>query len=353
MVERLAKTGTRAAAIPSGLDYGPGGQCVLCPTCDAHYCTLDAKMDADTAALRPALRTGNVRLATNTECLVVLTDSEGRRATGIRVRHAGEEHVVRADVVAICAGLPGSATLLRRSRTGHHPEGLGNAGGALGRYLGGHSVGMIFPFVSLKTVPAFYTKTFAINEFYDEAPGWPYPAGVIQVAGQMPFWEEAGRLMRPIARLVGKHSLMCFYMTEALPTRETGFRFDGDRLGGKVEPVHNLATFNKLRDLAVAAFRRAGYPSLARKRPPYLWHEVGTARFGTDPGDSVLDPDCQVHGVRDLYVVDASTLPSAGAVNTALTIVALALRAGDHIARRSTVQAGRGAVPAGALHAPH
>ena len=30
------------AAIPNGLDYGPGGKCVLCASCDAHYCTLDA-----------------------------------------------------------------------------------------------------------------------------------------------------------------------------------------------------------------------------------------------------------------------------------------------------------------------
>jgi choline dehydrogenase-like flavoprotein len=62
-----------------------------------------------------------------------------------------------------------------------------------------------------------------------------------------------------------------------------------------------------------------------------------------------------VHGIRGLYVVDASTLPSAGAVNTALTIIALALRAGDHIAgqpmaaRREQVDAG----PAGVLQAPH
>jgi choline dehydrogenase-like flavoprotein len=88
----------------------------------------------------------------------------------------------------------------------------------------------------------------------------------------------------------------------------------------------------RLRNLAQDAFRRAGHPSLARVLTPYLWHEVGTARFGDDPGTSVTDPDCQVHGIEGLYVVDASVLPSAGAVNTGLTIIALALRAGDHIA---------------------
>jgi choline dehydrogenase-like flavoprotein len=53
-----------------------------------------------------------------------------------------------------------------------------------------------------------------------------------------------------------------------------------------------------------------------------------------DPATSVVDPNCQIHGIEGLYVVDASVLPSAGAVNTALTIIALALRAGDHIAGR-------------------
>ena len=127
---------------------------------------------------------------------------------------------------------------------------------------------------------------------------------------------------------------MCFYMSEALPTRNTGLIFDGDEIVNRVPPVHNVRTFFKLRDLARDVFRQAGYLVWARRRFPFAWHEVGTARFGKDPGTSVLDPNCQVHGIEGLYVVDASTLPSAGAVNTALTIIALALRAGDHISRR-------------------
>jgi choline dehydrogenase-like flavoprotein len=54
--------------------------------------------------------------------------------------------------------------------------------------------------------------------------------------------------------------------------------------------------------------------------------------MGTEPATSVVDPTCRVHGIEGLYVVDGSVLPTAGAVNTGLTIVALALRAGDIIA---------------------
>jgi choline dehydrogenase-like flavoprotein len=63
-------------------------------------------------------------------------------------------------------------------------------------------------------------------------------------------------------------------------------------------------------------------------------HQAGTCRFGTDPGDSVLDVDCRAHGLDNLYVTDASFFPSIGAVNPALTVMANALRVGDHLLER-------------------
>lgn len=330
LVKRLADNGVPVSRIPRGLDHRPGGACVLCPNCDAHLCTVDGKMDAEIAAVRPALATGRVELVTHTDVLKILTD--GRRVAGLLVRRDGEEVVLRARTVAICAGLPGSAVLLRRSATSRNRKGLGNAGGALGKYLGAHSTGMIFAMTGLAPAPAEHTKTFAINAYYERSPDWPYPTGVIQAAGQMPFWREAQRWMRPIAKAVGTRSIPCFYMTEALPTSATGLVFDGDNIAVRMDPVENLRTFRRLRALAVEAFRAAGYPSLARKRAPYIWHEVGTARMGDDPASSTVDATLQVHGVEGLYVADASVLPSAGAVNTGLTIAALAIRLGDHIA---------------------
>jgi choline dehydrogenase-like flavoprotein len=122
-------------------------------------------------------------------------------------------------------------------------------------------------------------------------------------------------------------------MAEALPSPDSGFIFEDDKIVGRVPPLQNLKTFFKLRELAIDIFQRAGLFVLARRQPPRVWHEVGTARLGADPSTSVVDPSCQVHGVEGLFVLDASVLPSAGAVNPVLTIIALALRAGDHIGR--------------------
>ena len=61
---------------------------------------------------------------------------------------------------------------------------------------------------------------------------------------------------------------------------------------------------------------------------------MGTARFGKDPKTSVVDINCKAHDVDNLYVVDGSFFPSSSAVNPALTIIANALRVGEHIAQR-------------------
>ena len=68
-------------------------------------------------------------------------------------------------------------------------------------------------------------------------------------------------------------------------------------------------------------------------------HQNGTIRFGHDPKTSALDVNCKAHDVDNLYVVDGSFFPSSGAVNPALTIMANALRVGDHLMKRLGVSA--------------
>jgi len=63
-------------------------------------------------------------------------------------------------------------------------------------------------------------------------------------------------------------------------------------------------------------------------------HPCGTCRFGSDPAASVLDADCRAHGVDNLYVVDASFMPSSGGANPSLTIAANALRVAAGISAR-------------------
>ena len=67
----------------------------------------------------------------------------------------------------------------------------------------------------------------------------------------------------------------------------------------------------------------------------YGGHHTGTARMGTDERTSVVDPDCKVHGVNDLYVASSAVFPTTSQANPTLTIVALALRLARHVAARA------------------
>ncbi len=66
----------------------------------------------------------------------------------------------------------------------------------------------------------------------------------------------------------------------------------------------------------------------------YPMLQAGTARMGKSSDDCVLDPSCQVHSVRNLYVADSSSFPSAGNAPYTLTIMVNALRIGETIVRR-------------------
>lgn len=329
LVSRLQENGVSVAHIPRGLDYRDGGKCVLCATCDGYYCSRDAKMDSEIACIRPAIATGNLKLSTCTECVQVLLSPDGKRAAGVRLRRGSDEFTVLADRVAVCAGVIQTPLLLRRSRSTSHPQGIGNDHGCLGRYMCGHTVVTLVLPMGLRPVPPTHTKTFAINSFYGPCEEWPYPQGVIQMAGQLPAYDQS-----PLVRALLARSLVSFCMTEEPSSKERGLIFGEDDSSTQLTRAVLCAKSSaRLAGEAAKLFRRAGCKVVMKAPGRNVgWHGVGSARMGTDPSSSVVDSECRVHGIENLYVVDSSSLPSPGAVNTGLTLMALALRAADAIA---------------------
>lgn len=90
-----------------------------------------------------------------------------------------------------------------------------------------------------------------------------------------------------------------------------------------------------------AAFRRSGVGHIESRLAddPAAWtaaleggrHHMGTTRMHADPRQGVVDENCRVHGMRNLYVVGSSVFPSGGFANPTLTIVALAVRLADRL----------------------
>jgi choline dehydrogenase-like flavoprotein len=61
------------------------------------------------------------------------------------------------------------------------------------------------------------------------------------------------------------------------------------------------------------------------------WHHMGTTRMHEDPKQGVVDANCQVHGMNNLFVAGSSCYTTGGAVNPTLTLIALSLRVSDRV----------------------
>jgi choline dehydrogenase-like flavoprotein len=107
-----------------------------------------------------------------------------------------------------------------------------------------------------------------------------------------------------------------------------------DVRGRDLHPHTNYAVGGNTKFYGAALFRLRKEDVGERIPLAGVAHQNGTIRFGSDPATSALDRNCKAHDVDNLYVVDASFFPSSGAVNPALTIMANALRVGDHLRQR-------------------
>ncbi|HSE97774.1 MAG TPA: GMC family oxidoreductase [Blastocatellia bacterium] len=74
--------------------------------------------------------------------------------------------------------------------------------------------------------------------------------------------------------------------------------------------------------------QNSGMPLMAS---PGLHHHMGTTRMHDDPRQGVVDENCQVHGVSNLFIAGSSVFPTGGYINPTLTIIALSIRLADHV----------------------
>ncbi|MCB0039053.1 MAG: GMC family oxidoreductase [Caldilinea sp.] len=334
--ERLFKQGLHPFHYPMGIDLRDGGRCIRCKTCDGFPCQVLAKSESDVNCVRPALESTSITLWTNTLAHRLLTDDTGRRVVGVELERGGERITVNADRFVVACGAVNSALLLMRSANDKHPNGLANSSGLLGRNYMVHNNTALMAVDPLRRNATVFQKTMAVNDFYFKGPNFAYPMGNIQLLGKL----QAGMLTaaqplvpKPILQGMADRSVDWWIMSEDLPDSYNRVELAPN---GKVI-VHwkpnNLVAHHKLVEAARKMMRDAGYPFVF-VQPMGIdtnSHQCGTARFGTDPATSVLDPFCRTHDVENLYVVDSSFFPSSAAMNPALTIAAQALRVAEKI----------------------
>jgi len=329
-------------------------RCIRCNTCDGFPCLVYAKSDAHVVCVDPALQHPNVTLLTNAFVSSIETSASGREVTKVHVERNGAKETYSASIVVVSCGAINSAALLLRSANDKHPHGLANSSDVVGRHYMGH-VNSVLMAISKCPNPTIFQKSLSVNDFYFASKEWEYPMGHISFVGKLDAvtLKAGAPALVPgfTLELMATHSLDFWLTSEDLPDPENRVTLDSEgnivlsykpnneeghkRLIKKLESLMKQQTKcpEHGHDCHQGLFSRNLFVG---QRIPLagVAHQNGTIRFGRDPKTSALDVNCKAHDLDNLYVVDASFFPSSGAVNPALTIMANAMRVGDHLLER-------------------
>ena len=340
---------------PVHLDLGRG-------TCQSRNqcqrgCSFGAYFSSQSATLPAAERTGNVTTKTHSIVERVLYDPLTKKATGVRVIDAKtkEKRDYFARVIFLCASTLGTTQILLNSTSAEFRNGFANSSGAVGRYLMDHlcaigaygeypgfadkyylgrrPTGIYIPrFKNLSGQEEDYVRGFG---FQGDAwrDGWKsamdkpgFSADFkesFKTPGPWKFAVEAYGEMLP--RFDNQVTLHKVKRDEwGMPILHIDCTYgDNDR---KMQKDMLETSIDMLK--AVGLQNVEGYSKDVA--PGIAIHEMGTARMGRDPRDSVLNGHNQCHDVDNVFITDGSAMTSSACQNPSLTYMALTARAVDY-----------------------
>jgi choline dehydrogenase-like flavoprotein len=346
----LERLGHHPFPLPVGVmldeDDPQGSRCIRCDTCDGFPCLVNAKADAQVVCVDPALQHPNVTLITHALVQRLETDPSGRQVTTVHVERNGEMERYSGDIVVLSCGAINSAALLLRSASEQHPNGLANRSDVVGRHYMCHNNSAM---IALSRHPnsTRFQKTLALNDFYYSSEEWDFPLGHIQMLGKSDLETLRAGAPKFVPGLIldemAHHALDFWLTSEDLPDPNNRVIVDGN--GGLTLQYtpNNLEGHRRLAAKLKSLLGHVGCHEHLFENLLYLGkkiplagtaHQCGTVRFGHDPETSALDIHCKAHDLDNLYVVDSSFFVSSTAVNPSLTIIANAMRVGDHLLER-------------------
>jgi choline dehydrogenase-like flavoprotein len=273
--------------------------------------------------------------------LRVEIDESSGRCTGVTYAQDGREHFQAASAVAVCGYAIETPRLLLNSTSRRFPRGLANNEDQVGRYVmvqGATQVAARFP-IDLRMYKAPPPEVSS-EQFYETDESRGFARGYsIQTLSPLPIgWAEHvqaeghwGRELREYMRDYNHWSVLGV-LCELIPQAENRVTLaeERDRYGLPIARFDHSLCENDHRNIAAATaklkeiWEHAGaQDTLAIDRYAHL---VGGARMGFSPQDSVVNSSHAAWDVPNLFIADGSVLPTQGAANPALTIMALADR---------------------------
>lgn len=344
----IAGMGAKVISVRKALltkDYDNRPACHYCGHC-MDGCDVSAIYSTPGSMLPKARRTGNLTLRQNALARQILLDKSGlARGVSIIDRATGQEEEIRARIVVVCCATIETARLLLNSN-------VANSSGVVGRYLHGHAVGTTQMYLKELQgkppsnldgaldqclIPRWDAKSWrGTYDFQVNYSGYLFPFQAHSVQGYGSSFKKRVREMEPGFLMFGGFCKVTGHAenrvtvdpnsTDAhgIPIPVVRFRFH--------EQDKEIYASMRHSSLAMTERMKCDITQLPPEAPSgFASHENGTVRMGSDPKISALNSYCQSHDVKNLFVTDGSTFPTSAEKNPTLTIMALSLRAADHI----------------------
>jgi choline dehydrogenase-like flavoprotein len=384
---KKAATGIGIPVIPSRLSIltkqinSERGQCFFCGQCN-RSCKVYGDFSSSSALVIPALKTGNVDLITGAMAREVLTDKEGL-ATGVSYinKENLDEYQVYGRTVILAASACESARLLLNSKSDRHPNGLANNSNVVGKYLhdstGADMGGIIPDLVGRKRYNEdgvggmhVYTPWWGDNKKLDFPRGYhiEYGGGFdmplygfswdiqqfngsLKVKGKQKEPGGYGASLKEDYRYFYGATIGMAGRGESIARVDNYCEIDPEVVDKYGIPVlrfhtshsdyeikqakHMKETFAEILHAmgAVTGFGDEDGPhnNYGLHAPGNIIHEAGTVRMGSDPKTSALNEWNQAHDCKNLFCVDGGSFVSQADKNITWTILALSMRASEHI----------------------
>ena len=352
--------------------FGQRPPCNYCGLCGDYGCENASKSSCLVTFIPAAEATGRCQVKARSMVRRILVDASDRVEGVEYIDGKGVTRRIGARVVCLAATAIESARLLLLSDSKRFPLGLANNNGLVGKNLTfstlgkGRAVfdrgeltarlgpeGMDLPFLQRSVQDDYWMKDAGgacpkggTYNFILEHPN-PINAAVRLATDE--GWQLFGRGFKERLRRHFLEELTVEFeiFGESLPWKGSYVDLDPkrkDRFGLPVARItnrnHPAADEVNVKMLARGMDMLEAIKPAAKRVHASTWRDTtyhlqqGTCRFGTDPALSVLDPCCQAHEVRNLYVTDGSFMPTSGGVPSTATIMANSLRVGNIVRDR-------------------
>jgi choline dehydrogenase-like flavoprotein len=321
-------------------------------------CSYGAYFSTQSSTLPAARKTGRLTLVTDAQVEAIEYDPATGRAKGVRwVEKGGRMHrAASARLVFLNAGAFNSVHLMMNSASEAMPHGLANSSGILGTHIMDHPNAMVgmalmhgfeehtsFGNRPTGSIIARY-RNMEVMDGEGHTRGYSYQGGALQAAWTRGKRQPGlGEAYKDALREVGPWEMVLIAYADCLPRKSNRLSLDRTRTDDNGVPQLKIDfAFGEEEHAAIAQahadakemLEAAGGTFIAGFDRPgpagTAIHEMGGARMGNDPSQSILNRWSQAHDVPNLFVTDGAQMSSSACQNPSLTYMALTARAASH-----------------------